>query len=141
MQTGRANNEKYRASFKDFAEKKAEMSATIASLEAKLATAVAERDSLKEGTATATATTSTEIAQMNQQLDALRAEKTALEKALQDEKAARAAASSTQSPEQETIVVRLIDFNELVIVSSFLSGCSKRRTRSPLVRKGNLGYL
>lgn len=82
---------------------KSTLNRTLADLQAELKSVVVERDSLRANTGNG-AEVSKEV---TSQLESLRQEKIALEKALADEKASKAVAAQTApSPDQSSVIVR-----------------------------------
>lgn len=81
---------------------KSTLNRTLADLQAELKSVVAERDSLRTNAGTSTDASK----ELTNQLESLRQEKVALEKALSDEKASQvAAAQAAPSPDQTSVIV------------------------------------
>ncbi|KAH9936573.1 uncharacterized protein B0H18DRAFT_974482 [Fomitopsis serialis] len=91
---GQKNNQKYRATFERFDTTKAQLNAQITELQTGLETVTAERDQLKA---------QPQEQELTQQLEMLRSEKAALEKALADERTAHSSAAAPVVALQTTI--------------------------------------
>ncbi|TFY64347.1 hypothetical protein EVJ58_g2677 [Rhodofomes roseus] len=99
---GQKNNQKYRASFEQFTATKAELNGQITQLQTELQTVTAERDQLKSQPPAISPDPSKEQ-ELTQQLESLRSEKDALEKALADERAAHSSAAAPVATLQAAI--------------------------------------